>query len=168
MKTMMTALLFVLSFSASAVSTVQYFSKAGKRPYTCSGNFGQSGLLQKIGFSDKELQKGIPCEVADYDGNGTPDIWFKKCDSNKLCPSTFVLMKKNEVLKTIYLELEEDIRPIYEGSGFQGPDLKALGCKMPSQGSLVKFADEKVKSHVIYALNQEASDFEKISECTKK
>ncbi len=79
--------LIFYSISAMSASTVQSASKAGQHPLTCTGNFGQSGLLKNVGFTEEELKKGIPCEVSDFDGNGSQDFWFTKCDASLKCPA---------------------------------------------------------------------------------
>ena len=164
MKILMTAILF-FSSSVSAVSTVQFASKAGQHPFTCSGNFGQSGLVEKVGFSEAELRKGIPCEIADFDGNGSSDFWFWKCDKKGLCSMLSVLMNKNDVLKSVVVPAGEMLE-VYTKQLYPGRrTLPGVGRKFPAVDVLVKRGKKEDETHIIYKLKPDASGFEKHSEC---
>lgn len=164
-KIIITFVAIITSFSTMAASTVQFASKAGQHPFTCSGNFGQSGLLQKVGFTDAELQKGIPCEVTDFDGNGSSDFWFTKCDANLKCPATVVLMNKMDVIKAISVQPEILMDVLFLGVGTNHAGLKDLGCKFPKNGALIKMGEGDGNANIIYVLKADKSGFEKFSEC---
>ena len=157
--------LLTLPLSAMAASTVQFHSVAGQHPMKCTGNFGQSGLLVKTGYTDEELKKGIPCEAADFDGNGTNDIWVSKCDTNLKCPATVVLMKKNEVLKAVAVQPETLMTVLFLGPGTSHLYLKDLGCKFPKKGALVQVGEGDGSANIIYTLKADSSGFVKFSEC---
>lgn len=155
----------LISFTASAVSTVQFASKAGQHPFTCSGNFGQSGVIEKVGYKDAELRKGIPCEIADFDGNGSNDFWFWKCDQKNQCSMMAVLMNKNEVLKPIVVPAG-DILEVFTAQPYPGrKELAGVGCKLPKTDVLVRRGKKADDTHIIYKLKADVSGFEKHSEC---
>ncbi len=158
-------LFFILSFPSFAASTVQYSSKAGQLPLTCTGSFGQSGLLQKVGYTEADLRKGIPCEVADFDNNGSNDIWFAKCDSSLKCPAAVVLMNKQDVLKVVQVQPEILMEVFTVKDRRVHGLLKDIGCKVPTTGALVKMGEGDGNMNVIYTLKKDKSGFEKFTEC---
>ncbi|MES2526643.1 MAG: hypothetical protein V4598_06125 [Bdellovibrionota bacterium] len=157
--------LIFYSISSMAASTVQSASKAGQHPLTCTGNFGQSGLLQNVGFTEEDLKKGIPCEISDFDGNGSNDFWFTKCDAKLKCPATVVLMNKVDVIKAISVQPEVVMDVLNLGPGFNHASLKDLGCKFPKNGALIKMGEGDGNANIIYTLKPDLSGFVKFSEC---
>jgi len=155
--------LLSVSFICLGQSTVQYLEKAGQRPGKCSGSFGQSGLITYTGYKDKELQIGIPCELADFDANGSNDFVFSKCDRKMSCKLSVVLMNGNQVLNSVALtsEVPMYVYPLVKSIGFNFPDLRKSGCKLPPVDTLVKNA----KPYAVFALKNDLSAFEKVSEC---
>lgn len=167
---MLSLSLFV--FAAHAAETKIQFTKdakkaaAGQNPYTCKGEFSQADVLKKMGSSDKELAAGLPCEKADFDGNGSPDFFFQKCDANLRCSSVVVLMQKEKFPKAVDLKQDSILEVFAPKQKLPHGGLKDLGCKIPKVGALVQTGEGDGNENIIFTLNKDQTGFTEFTRCS--
>jgi hypothetical protein len=141
-------------------------AEAGRHPFHCKGQFAQPNLLKEIGYEDKDLLKGAPCQMVDFDGNKSLDYWFFKCSPDLHCDSKVILMDHANILKSVNVQpkIPMEILLVKENAGHAG--LKDLGCRFPPNGALLQPGEGDGNDNIIYTLNKDKTAFTEFSRCT--
>lgn len=132
--------------------------------FKCRGKFEKPGLLNDVGYSDVQLEKGVTCRMADFDGDGSPDYWIYNCDlTSHTCKSKVFLMLKGSVRMAINFPHSFDGQVVLEKKNRDM--LKQAGCRLPKTSAIFELCDTPGCIYRLYVLNLKKGTFDEFSHC---
>ncbi len=146
-------------------------AKGNLNQFTCKGEFSRKSLLSDMGYSDKNIaDPGVPCRMADFDGNGTPDYWIYKCNLDfTSCQSKVLFMTGNAFTKSSAVPTLDDPQVFTvkadELTTEVAATLKKFRCMLPKVDALVNLGPADSSWNTIYVYDKVKNSFLKFSQC---
>lgn len=170
MKIFLSVVVWLISSNAFAKGVLNIqFSKAPVAPsvskFQCKGKIASADVLKNTGIEAKNLEKGVPCLVGDFDGNGSKDFaLFHPMDGNlQAFQMRVVLTKGKDVLNVLPAVIRRDsgdergffLAEVLSKKKIPG-SFKKLACKFPKHDFVFEHG-EGANNHVVaYDAQKEA------------